>query len=69
MFSLIKLGRAGKMHRNNACAQLQNAINYLYQAKDLLKQEKGIGAEFFIEKIDDYIDDAKNCKRKMSALD
>ncbi|SNT94207.1 hypothetical protein SAMN06297421_104179 [Aristaeella hokkaidonensis] len=67
-FSLIKLSNSGKRNRNDACENLQKAINCLNEIQTILYKEKGIGTEFLLDKINDFKREINTCKSNMRNL-
>ena len=66
--AVLKLNGTGAQARDEAARYLQQAARQLQTARDLLSREKGIGTEFFDEKLDEFIDDAYDYVRKLNKL-
>ena len=64
----IRISQSGINARNDTVADLNKAISELQAAKDELRRCKGMGAELYIKKIDDYISRYTDLKNKIARI-
>ena len=64
----LELSRIGAGARDEACEHLRQAASYIRDARELVSREKGIGTEFFIEKLDDYLESTTNYISRLKKL-
>lgn len=65
---LLRLNSAGKAARDSACHNLKMAIDQIETTRALLVKEKGIGAEFYLETLDQFEEKVNKCIRNMRSL-
>jgi len=65
---LLRLNNAGKAARDSACHNLKMAIDQIETTRSLLAQEKGIGAEFYLESLDKFEEKVNKCIRNLRGL-
>ena len=53
-YSLVELGGVARGARDSALQNLRQAERQIDQVRQLLRQEKGIGAEFYLQTLDKF---------------